>query len=373
MRIGFDAKRLFQNNTGLGNYSRTLVGNLHQYFPEHDLHLFAPKLVENDRTQPFINDQYKIVVPHGPSRLGWRSMGVVRAMKRHDIQLYHGLSHEIPIGIKQSEIPSVVTIHDLLYKYFPEDFHVVDRYIYDSKFRFACENATKIIAISEATKKDIVEHYHTDPSRIEVLYQTVSPAFSNEVTEAESAVVKAKYNLPSEYILNVGAIISRKNLLVLVEALAIIPEEKRLPLVIVGTGNKYQEQVDEKIAELNLTKWLIRIPGPSLHELNVLYRNAQLSVYPSLMEGFGLPVLESITAGTPVITTNRSSLTEAGGDIAQYIDGKNAEELASLILDNHSGKISPADPEKVVAHINKFNPKVLTEQLNELYKSCIVL
>lgn len=368
MKIGFDAKRLFQNTTGLGNYSRTLVDNLHTYHPEHEIYLYAPRLRNTQRTAKFLSGDYHLRTPKGIARLGWRSMGVVKEMKRNKVDLYHGLSHELPLGIKNSKISSVVTIHDLLYKYFPEDFPWVDRIIYDNKFRFACEHSSRIIAISEATRNDIIKHYKVDPDKIEVIYQTVSTEFSRNITDQEALTVTDKYKLPAEYILNVGSVIKRKNLEILIRALALIPDAKRIPLVIVGTGSNYKEFITGLIISLNLDKWIIWISGPSLAELNILYRKSLFSVYPSLMEGFGLPVLESIMAGTPVITTNRSSLTEAGGKIAHYISGDNAEELCEKMMQLSSGS-SDMNTQDVHDHLNKFDAKKLTEQLNGVYKT----
>lgn len=368
MKIGFDAKRLFQNTTGLGNYSRTLVDNLHTFHPEHELYLYAPRLRSTSRTEPFLNGDYQLRAPKGIARLGWRSMGVIKEMRRDKVDLYHGLSHELPMGIKNSKIPSVVTIHDLLYKYFPEDFPWVDRIIYDNKFRFACEHSSRIIAISQATRSDIIRHYKVDPDKIEVIYQTVSTEFSRNISEEEAQVVINKYNLPGEYMLNVGSVIKRKNLELLIRALALIPDPKKIPLVIVGSGSNYKEFIDGLINSLKLEKWIIRITGPSLCELNILYRKSLFSVYPSLMEGFGLPVLESIMAGTPVITTKRSSLTEAGGKIAHYITGDNAEELSVKMMELAAGSGTIFDNQSVQDHLNKFEARKVTEQLNGVYQ-----
>lgn len=135
MRIGFDAKRLFVNNTGLGNYSRTLVENLHRFHPEHDLYLYAPRLVRNDRTEVFFESGYRLRSPLGPAKMGWRSFGMTHDLRKDGIELYHGLSHELPFNLEKSKIPSVVTIHDLLYKYFPMDFPLIDRWVYEKKIQ----------------------------------------------------------------------------------------------------------------------------------------------------------------------------------------------------------------------------------------------
>lgn len=367
MRIGFDAKRLFQNNTGLGNYSRTLVGNLHAYYPEHELFLYAPHIIHNERTQPFLHGDYRLKSPTMLNRVGWRSWGMTQDLIRDKVDIYHGLSHELPAGIKGTKIPSVVTMHDLLYKFFPMDFPLFDRMVYDYKFRNACKKADKIIAISQATRKDVIEHFGVSPEKIQVIYQTVSPVFGNVPDAVSMDLVRDKYNLPSEFILYVGSIIRRKNLEVLVKAMDLIPPNKKIPLVIVGNGTIYLEYIEQLIMDLKLDNEIVRIKSPELDELNIIYRLATLSVYPSLMEGFGLPVLESIMCGTPVITTRRSSLTEAGGNIAHYIDGEDEEELASLIQQLMGTKRQFACNPDIAVHLNRFKPEVLTDQLNQLY------
>jgi glycosyltransferase involved in cell wall biosynthesis len=368
MRIGFDAKRLFVNNTGLGNYSRTLVENLHRFHPEHDLYLYAPRLVRNDRTEVFFESGYRLRSPLGPAKMGWRSFGMTHDLRKDGIELYHGLSHELPFNLEKSKIPSVVTIHDLLYKYFPMDFPLIDRWVYEKKFSAACSKADRIIAISEATRTDIMEHFGIRPQRIQVIYQTIHPIFRHTPAMETISNVREKYNLPAEFILYVGSIIRRKNLEVLIKALDLMPPKKRLPLIIVGNGKIYLDYIEQLIDDLKLHHNIIRIKNPSLDEINIFYRLASISVYPSLMEGFGLPVLESIACGTPVITTRRSSLVEAGGKVAYYIDGGDEEELAALMMQKIGTKESFGENIEVQRHLAQFYPERLTEQLDNLYK-----
>lgn len=368
MRIGFDAKRLFVNNTGLGNYSRTLVENLHRFHPEHDLYLYAPRLVRNDRTEVFFESGYRLRSPLGPAKMGWRSFGMTHNLRKDGIELYHGLSHELPFNLEKSKIPSVVTIHDLLYKYFPMDFPLIDRWVYEKKFSAACSKADRIIAISEATRTDIMEHFGIQPQRIQVIYQTIHPIFRHTPVMETISNVREKYNLPAEFILYVGSIIRRKNLEVLIKALDLMPPKKRLPLIIVGNGKIYLDYIEQLIDDLKLHHNIIRIKNPSLDEINIFYRLASISVYPSLMEGFGLPVLESIACGTPVITTRRSSLVEAGGKVAYYIDGGDEEELAALMMQKIGTKESFGENIEVQRHLAQFYPERLTEQLDNLYK-----
>jgi glycosyltransferase involved in cell wall biosynthesis len=181
MELGFDAKRLFCNFTGLGNYSRTLLKNLAKYYPEHDFHLYTPGIRHNSDTNPFLEEQtYNVHLPDGRFKKLWRSWSVVNDMQKDRIELFHGLSHEIPLRIRKTGIRSVVSIHDLIFKIYPETYPVLDRKIYDLKFGYACRNADRIIAISESTKRDIIKFYKIDEGRIDVSYQACNPLFYHD-------------------------------------------------------------------------------------------------------------------------------------------------------------------------------------------------
>ena len=169
MNIGFDAKRAFHNGTGLGHYSRSLIKSLSTYHPNHKYYLFNPKAggafslkagnIHEIQPSGFLNRTFSA---------GWRSSWVKNDLKKYKINLYHGLSHEIPFGIRQAGIPSVVTIHDLIHERFPAQYNRIDVKIYDHKFRYACTNADRVIAISEQTKRDIIEFYKVAPEKISV-------------------------------------------------------------------------------------------------------------------------------------------------------------------------------------------------------------
>ena len=214
MNIGFDAKRAYHNGTGLGHYSRTLIHSLSEYYPEHQYYLFNPK--RSDRFVPKASNIHEVLPQSFPSTLfrsAWRSSWVKKDLKKYKIDLYHGLSHEIPVGIDKTGIKSVVTIHDLVHERYPEQYNRVDVKIYSSKFRYACLHAGKVIAISEQTKKDIIDFYKTPEEKITVCYQSCNPAFGKEVSEGEKERVKKLYGLPDKFFLYVGSIIERKNLL----------------------------------------------------------------------------------------------------------------------------------------------------------------
>ena len=176
MRIGYDGKRAVFNNTGLGNYSRLLVDVLSDRYPEHEYILFSPRLQNNPRLEPLLKKP-NVSVETPDTAMGraassiWRLQGVTSQLSRSKIDLAHGLSGELPLNINQSNIPTVVTIHDLIFRKFPECYNAIDREIYDYKFRNAAVNATRVLAISKCTKRDLINEYDINPDRIDVVYQ----------------------------------------------------------------------------------------------------------------------------------------------------------------------------------------------------------
>ena len=368
MIIGYDAKRLFTNFTGLGNYSRALVSNYHQAYPEDELVLFTPSIKQDPRTESFVDQSiYQIVQPE--NKLLWRTLNIVDDIREKNVDVYHGLSHELPIGISKLDIGKVVTIHDLIFKYYGRDNSWVDQQVYDWKWKHACLVADKIIAISEQTKSDIIHYYKINPDKIEVIYQPADKIFSQPVTVESIENVKRKYQLPPVYNLYVGSVISRKNLMGIIKAMAILPAHYRTPLVIIGNGKKYKTKVIDEAVRSKVDHLLIWLGSPVFVDFPAIYKASQMMIYPSLYEGFGLPVIEALQVGIPVITSNQSSLKEAGGDAAVLIDPNNPEEIAEAIrkltIDReHAG----AMVEKGFQHIKKFSAAQGIQLLNEVYQ-----
>lgn len=371
MKIGFDAKRLYKNFTGLGNYSRTLVHNLHSFFPEDEYYLYTPSIRQTPETEPFLDgNSYKKTIPQGGLKAYWRSYSIKKDLKKDRLSLYHGLSHEIPFGMKATGIKTVVTIHDIIYLTYPAMFTAIDRAIYDFKFRYSCKHADKIIAISESTKKDIIHYFGTPEEKIEVIYQALNPVFYDLPDKNSSKQLIQPYHLPEDYLLYVGAVNSRKNLLGIVKALAILPEEFRLPLVIVGNGGDYKKEVIGYATEHHIADRLIWMTNlTDTRTLQAFYQHARLFIYPSFYEGFGLPVTEALLSKVPVITAGVSSLPEAGGPHTLYVSPNDREELREAIIrtlaDTELRKTMTEEGYDF-AH-RQFAPERLTGQVHNLY------
>lgn len=381
MNIGFDAKRAFHNGTGLGHYSRSLLLSLSAHYPEHHYYLFNPR-PSNQFTVAGVN--ITEVVPrdmlHRTFSSAWRSSWVKKDLKRLNIELYHGLSHEIPIGIQDTGIKAVVTIHDLIHERYPEQYNTIDVKIYTKKFRFACQHADKVIAISEQTKKDIIAFYGTPEAKIEICYQSCNPAFGQTVSDAEKERVRQLYGLPEQFFLSVGSIIERKNLLNICKAIFHLKNEFNIPLVVIGDGGKYKQKVKDFIRQNGIEDRIIFLSeNPAAKnsasfrtaiDFPAIYQQAVAMIYPSFFEGFGIPVLEALWSKTPVITSNLSCLPEAGGDGAYYIDPSSSGEIANAMVKVYSDQqLRTIMIEKGWQHAQNFTPEKHADAVMNVYKS----
>lgn len=382
MRIAFDAKRAFQNSTGLGHYSRTLITSLVTGYPQHQYYLMAPKLTGRYQLP---SGNAHIITPRGFDKAFsslWRSKWVKKDLKRLGIDLYHGLSHEIPVGIHRTGIRSVVTMHDLIFEHYPNQYKAIDVAIYRKKFRYACRHADHIIAISQQTKKDLVDIYHTPPNKITVCYQSCDHIYGQKLTEAQKDEIRKTYGLPQQYLLYVGSIIERKNLLRICQALAML-HTTDIPLVVIGSGSdKYYQSVKEYIRHNKLEQRVIflseqpatkDLPGyKTSADFPAIYQSATALIYPSMFEGFGIPVLEALWSGLPVITSNTSCLPEAGGNAAYYIDPHNTEDIAmgieKVLSDN---TLREQMIEKGYAHAATFSLQATTAAVMQVYQQVV--
>ncbi|MEL6672639.1 MAG: glycosyltransferase family 1 protein [Bacteroidota bacterium] len=331
MRWGFDAKRLFHNYTGLGNYSRTLVSGLLAAHEEDEIVLYTPRFSSQTRTQLFEKHPrvHLRVGPRGGSL--WRTWQIPTFWSGDQLNLYHGLSHELPRGGKQPQVRQVVTMHDLIFKHYPQHYSSWDRFIYDRKWKHACQQADLVIAISEQTKRDVLAHYPITEDRIRVIYQPCDRQFQHMASQQEKQALREKYQLPAAFVLAVGALTERKNLLKALEAWMLLPADAQLPFLILGEGRAYRKKMEAFIQEKKLEHLVRFLPKMAWAEVPLLYQQASLLLYPSLFEGFGLPLLEALWSGTPVVSGQNSSLPEAGGPGSIYVDVRNPEAIAEAV------------------------------------------
>ncbi|NCT09520.1 MAG: glycosyltransferase family 4 protein [Flavobacteriia bacterium] len=366
MKIGFDAKRIYHNTTGLGNYGRDLIKILSEYYPSNSYLLYNPKPKKVDRLPNKLN-----IIEILPNKKiwklfssFWRQKPIINQLKYDNIDIFHGLTGELPNGIEKTSIKSVVTIHDLIFIRYPKLYSFFDRIIHTKKVQYAAENADKIIAISEQTKSDIIHFLKIDSSKIEVIYQGCHETFKVEKSIEFRKFVKQKYNLPVQFILNVGAINERKNILTLIKSI----ENIETKLIIVGVKTSYYKVLNNYINENNLQKKVFFLENVTMDELSAIYQMATIFVYPSIFEGFGIPIIEALFSKTPVITSTGSCFFEAGGPQSIYVDPKDFNTISkkiSLVLENKELRNLMID--EGFQFVQKFNDDLIAIKYNRVY------
>ena len=315
MKIGFDAKRAFNNSTGLGNYSRLLILSLLENFPEHQYYLFTPTIDEKFNNIFSKYNNVEVIEPenylHKKFHAAWRSYSIGDIVNDLKLDIFHGLSNEIPNGINNQITKTVVTIHDLIFLRYPDYYNAIDAYIYKKKFKRACQNADLILAASQQTKTDIETYFEIDEFKTKVLYQDCDAAFAKQYSTIEKEKIIAQYNLPKQFILSVGTIEKRKNQLTILKALAKLSSD--WSLVLIGKKTDYAKELFDFTIKNNLQSRIQILENISIEDLPIIYQCSQVFVYISEFEGFGIPILEAMKSKIPVITSNTSSLPEVIG------------------------------------------------------------
>lgn len=369
MHIGFDAKRFFHNRTGLGNYARSTILGLAEHFPAHSYTLFTPRAAGEFCTLPTqrgLNVQEACPLG-GMFAALWRSLGIPRAARRHGLDIYHGLSHELPLTSFGPGTRTVVTMHDLLFLTHPHLYPWIDRQLYAFKYRQSCRRADMVVAISQKTADDVHEIFGIPRDRIRVVYQSCSPAFSDHRAVDDAARLRQKYRLPEQYALFVGALIARKGAQTLIAALAELPAADRPDLVIVGTG-PLQTALRAQARALGLVDRVHFAGRVDDADLPGLYRQASVFAYPSVGEGFGIPILEALGSRVPVITSTGSCFSEPGGDAALYTTPGDVPELARALSRVLGDEALRRDMiEKGVRHAHNFHSSRTSAALMEVY------
>lgn len=365
MKIAFDAKRFFHNTSGLGNYSRDLVRILSEYEPENEYLLLNKN--KSERGKDILDRPNIKFIPTSKGKFS-RQFKMGKDAQKQNVDIFHGLSGELPLKWDKKPIKKIVTIHDLIFVRYPQYYSFFDRKIHFWKFKKAADMADKIIAISEQTKRDIIDYLKVPETKIEVIYQGCHKAFKEEQSQELIKETKEKFNLPERFILNVGTIEDRKNLLNVVKAI----NGTNIPLVVVGRKTKYYQKIESFLKKNKIEKQVLFLEGVSMDELAAIYKLADIFVYPSFFEGFGIPIIEALFSKTVVITSNTSCLPEAGGKDSVYIDPKNELDIRAKIKflwENESER--KRREEKGFEFVQKFNDEPIAKELMNLYQKII--
>lgn len=374
MKIGFDAKRAAQNRTGLGNYSRFVLRVLSQQQPECQYHLYIP----NTTHTPYLREIPTLhhLHLHFPQswiwqKLSslWRIWGITGDIDNDHIDIYHGLSNELPLNIAKCSAKSIVTIHDLIFRHYPQYYNWPDRIIYNYKFKRACRKADHIIAVSNFTKQEIKHFYGIPDEKISVVYQGCDPSFAQRAGEEKQKEVTEKYRLPDKYLLYVGSIEERKNLLIVIKALCLLKEN--IKLVAVGKKTPYMHKLKRYIkynGKTGMENDIMFLHDVPFEDLPAIYQLATTFVYPSRIEGFGIPLLEAISAGVPVIGCTGSCLEEAGGPGSIYVSPNDAMAMAQSIHETfHNNELRKTMIVTGKTYAKRFSDHLLCQDIVNIY------
>jgi glycosyltransferase involved in cell wall biosynthesis len=324
MIIGYDGSKLStQNKTGTENYATILLQELLHIDMRNQYRIYSKQQLANSYLQQANVEQKPINYP----RL-WTQAGLATEVWQRQPGVLFIPAHTMPI-IHKPSLRTVVTIHDLGYEYLPQYHQFPGRLYLNRTTEFAAHHATQLIAVSNFTKQDLIQKLRVPAERITVVYEGVDAQLNQRPSIENITKVKQKYHLQS-YILYLGTIQPRKNLVRLIEAFAKIKDQySQMQLVLAGGKGWLSEDIYAAPQRLGIKDRVIFLGYIDEVDKPALYAGAELSTLVSLFEGFGLPLLESMACGTPVLSANSSSLPEVVGEAGLMVDPNNVESIAN--------------------------------------------
>ncbi len=324
MRIAIDARDLATTTTGVGRYLTNLLYHFPDLRPEFEFYLYSDKEISPPVQRA--NLQYCPLKAH---RWLWKQISMPIEQNRANLDVFFVPSYSASIW---GRAKSVVTIHDLIYTRYPKWTNRSERWRFATVVLFTARFADRIIAVSEATRNDILAFTNVSPHKVDVVYEGVDAQFRPLPIESlDNARERLKLERP--FILYVGTFHYRRNIPRLLQAFAYLKKGKKIPhqLVLSGLSNYRGSALEHWVKQQNLEQEVRYLGYASDEDLVALYNLAEVFVYPSMYEGFGLPVLEAMACGTPVVTCNVSALPEVAGNAALLVDPFDTQDLANAI------------------------------------------
>ena len=338
MRIGFDAYFAFHYKTGVAHYGRNLFNALAKYYPDSELVLFTDKVT--GLYQPAFPNVTVVEAGYDIDYYDWlTNPGLHKAITQNRIELFHGIDHGLP---SVPNLKTIVTIHDLFFESHPGMYSEKDVAYYKHIAPLAANDADLVIAISRFTKNEITSRYNVPEDSVRVCYQSCNPLFFETVPEERKAALRKQFALPGKFWLYVGSVIERKNLLNICKAINSIRERSSMPLMVIGEGGDYLELVKQYVVQNDLSdrvRFLSYTQAAQqsasfqqARDVPAFHQMAHALLYPSYLEGFGIPLIEAFASGLPVITSGATSLPEIGGKAAMYVDPRSVDDIANALL-----------------------------------------
>lgn len=366
MTIGIDASRAFAPQpSGTENYSANLISAFAKIDRKNQYKLYVRP--SNSLTTR-LPANFEIV------KIGWRRLwtqaGLALECLLHPVDILFIPAHTLPV-IRRPNLKTIVTIHDLGSQFLP-GYHTFPQKLYlDFSTKYAVSHADCLIAVSQNTKKDLIDKFAAKPEKIFVVYEGVDEnRFKVKGERLKIKKILEKYKIKKPYILFVGTIQPRKNLVRLIEAFAMVDDRPdTLNLVLAGRRGWLAEDIYAAPAKFKVAKKVKFLDYVPAEDLPLLYSEAEVFVLPSLMEGFGLPILESFACRVPVVCSKTSSLPEVAGEAAVYVDPENPGDIANGILKVLTNQgLRRQLIAKGYRQLNKFSWEVTAKQTLEIFE-----
>jgi glycosyltransferase involved in cell wall biosynthesis len=373
MNIAINGLFLSLKNTGGGRYLTDLVAGLQPFGRDIKYFLFTNNNINRNKivSSPFVETiDCGWMIRFRPSRILWENLILPEVIKKRKIDLLHAAGFTLPGRIS---CKSVITIFDMTFFTMPQ-LHLASKVAYFQKMiPVALKKADKIIAISKQTKNDIINIFGVAQDKIRVIYIGAGKEF--RVISDKDAVegIKQKYGLPKKYILFVGTIEPRKNIKGLIHAYEVLKKKGyEHKLVIVGKRGWHYSDIFEAVRRLKLNSDIIFTDYVLGQDLPFIYNGASIFVYPSFYEGFGIPVLEAMSCGIPVVTSGVSSLPEIAGEAALLINPMDIEGISisidKILRDSH---LANALVKKGLDRASLFSIEKLIAETVQVYKEVL--
>lgn len=372
MKIALNAQLLsFADTYRSGGISRVIYHTLAELSRDprgHELHAFVP-------VAPANLDEWRGLTFHTTGartqrpgvRILWEQTALARELRRLRPDLLHGMAYALPVGWSG---PAVVTVYDLSFLLFPRAFKPANRIYLAAATRASTRRARRVLTISEFARRDIVRLLQVPEDRVDVTYPAVEDRY-RVLPDAEVAAFRVARGLPQTFIFAVGTLEPRKNLVGLLQAYARV-EKPRPPLYVAGGAGWLTSPIFDTVRLLQLAEDVHFLGFVPEDELPLWYNAARLFAYPSLYEGFGLPVLEAMACGTPVITSTAASLPEVGGKAAVLVPPQDVERIAQemqRVLEDPQQRMEMRAAGRIQA--SRFSWRAMTDQTVDAYRRAV--
>lgn len=379
-RIGIDARFYGTFGKGLGRYAQKLIENLEKIEnenPESDREYFVFLRKENfDEYKPKSERFHKVLADYHWYTFS-EQIKMPRILNKYNLDLVHFPHFNVPIFYFR---PFIVTIHDLILLNFPTLkgttlsplWYKVKFLAYRLTIGLAIKRARKVIAVSEFTKSDILKHFKGIDNKIEVTYEACDHKKYDKFEENRDSEILKKYGIIKPYMLYVGNAYPHKNLEKLIRCFRDVNKKDReLSLVLVGKEDYFYKRLKKLKRDLGVEN-VVFAGFVSDRDLNVVYRSSKAYIFPSLYEGFGLPPLEAMGMGVPVISSDHACMKEILGEAAYYFNGKNKRDIVNAIVElNQNNSLAKNLREKGLEQVLLYDWKKMAKQTMDLYKNCI--